>query len=177
MPQFNHFLYRTEDCPYVIVGDDAFALKPFLMKPYPQQDLDFERRICNYRFSRARRIVENVFRLLANRWRIFRAPIPLQPNKVEIVTMATVALHNWLIKGPSKYVYVPPRVIDTVNPATGEIVLGSWRDDGTPSKNLLPLAMLRHGNNPSNHAKRVRDEFKEYFNCEGEVGWQWDKCM
>ena len=42
---------------------------------------------------------------------------------------------------------------------------------------VLPLAMLRHGNNPSNHAKRVRDEFKEYFNCEGEVGWQWDKCM
>lgn len=121
--------------------------------------------------------MENVFRLLANRWRIFRAPIPLQPNKVEIVTMATVTLHNWLIKGPSKYVYVSPRVIDTVNPATGEIVPGSWRDDGTPSKNLLPLAMLRHGNNPSNHAKRVRDEFKEYFNCEGEVGWQWDKCM
>ena len=58
---------RTEeDCPYVIVGDDAFALKPFLMKPYPQQDLDLERRICNYRFSRAQRIVENVFGLLAN---------------------------------------------------------------------------------------------------------------
>ena len=110
--------------------------------------------------------MENVFDLLANRWRIFRAPIPLQPNKVEIVTMAIVTLHNWLA-----------RVIDTVNPATGEIVPGSWRDDGTPSKNLLPLAMLRHGNNPSNHAKRVRDEFKEYFNCEGEVGWQWDKCM
>ena len=134
---------RTEDCPYVIVGDDAFALKPFLMKPYPQQDLDLERRICNYRFSRARRIVENVFGLLANRWRIFRAPIPLQPNKVEIVTMAVVTLHNWLIKGSSKDVYVPPRVVDTVNPSTGEIVPGSWRDDGTPSRNLLPLAMLR----------------------------------
>ena len=57
---------RTEDSPYVIVGDHAVALKPFLMKPYPQQDLDLERRICNYRFSRARRIVENVFDLLAN---------------------------------------------------------------------------------------------------------------
>ena len=168
---------RTEDCPYNYVGDDAFALKPFLMKPYPQQDLDLERQICNYRFSGARRIVENVFGRLANRWRIFCAPIPLQPNKVEIVTMAIVTLHNWLIKGPSKDVYVPPRVIDTVNPATGKIVPGSWRDDGTPSKNLLPLAMLRHGNNPSNQAKRVRDEFKEYFNCEGEVGRQWDKCM
>jgi len=121
--------------------------------------------------------VENVFDLLANRWRIFRAPIPLQLNKVETVTIAIVTLHNWLIKGSSKDVYVPPRVIDNVNLSTGEIVLGSWRDDGTPSKNLLPLAMLRYGNNPSNHAKRVRDELKEYFNCEGAVDWQWDKCM
>ena len=69
--------------------------------------------------------MENVFGLLANRWRIFRAPIPLQPNKVEIVTMATVTLHKWLIKRPSKDVYVPPRVIDTINPATSEIVPGS----------------------------------------------------
>ncbi|PFX24863.1 putative nuclease HARBI1 [Stylophora pistillata] len=168
---------RREDCPYVIIGDDAFALKPFLMKPYPQQYLDLERRICNYRFFRARRRVENVFGLLANRWRIFRALIALQPNKVEIVTMAVVTLHNWLIKGSSKDVYVPPRVVDTVNPFTGEIVPGSWRDDGTPSQNLQPLAMLRYGNNPSNHAKRVRDEFNEYFNCEGQVGWQWEKCM
>ena len=168
---------RTDLCDALENGKINLPMPQPLPKPYPQQDLDLERRICNYRFSGARRIVENVFGLLANRWRIFCAPIPLQPNKVEIVTMAIVTLHNWLIKGPSKDVYVPPRVIDTVNPATGKIVPGSWRDDGTPSKNLLPLAMLRHGNNPSNHAKRVRDEFKEYFNCEGEVGRQWDKCM
>jgi len=113
---------RTEDCPYVIVGDDAFALKPLLMKPYPQQDLDLERQICNYCFSQAQRIVENVFGLLAKCWQIFRAPISFQPKKVEIVAMATVTLHNWLIKGPSKDVYVPPCVIDTINPSTSEIV-------------------------------------------------------
>ena len=52
---------RTEDCPYVIVGDDAPSLKPFLTKLYPQRDLGLERRVCRYRLSRAGKIVENVF--------------------------------------------------------------------------------------------------------------------
>ena len=42
--------------PYVFVGDDAFALKRYMMKPYPQRNLTEERRIYNYRHSRARRI-------------------------------------------------------------------------------------------------------------------------
>ena len=31
--------------PHVFVADDAFALKPYLMKPYPQSGLTEERRI------------------------------------------------------------------------------------------------------------------------------------
>lgn len=135
------------DSPYVIIGDDAFALKSYLMKPYPQQDLDLQKRVCNYRFSRARRILENVFGLLANQWQVFGSPIALCPNKVEVVTMATVMLHNWLIKGPSRDVYAPPAIVDTVNPSTSEVVPGSWRNDCSfPSANLLPLARLSHGN-------------------------------
>ena len=42
--------------------------------------------------------------------------------------MAIVTLHNWLIKGRSKDAYVPPHVIDIVNPATREIVPSSLRD-------------------------------------------------
>ena len=47
LPVVEPLTNRTGNCPYVIVGDDAFALKPFLMKPCPQQDLDLERRFCN----------------------------------------------------------------------------------------------------------------------------------
>ena len=54
--------------PHVIVADDAFALKPFLMKPYPLKGLDLTQRVFNYRFSRARRISENTYGILANRW-------------------------------------------------------------------------------------------------------------
>ena len=53
--------------PYVFVGDDAFALKKFMMKPYPQQNLTADKRVYNYRHSRAKRISENLFGILANR--------------------------------------------------------------------------------------------------------------
>jgi len=43
------------DMPYVIVGDDAFTLKPYLLKPYALRNLTEQQRIFNYRFSRARR--------------------------------------------------------------------------------------------------------------------------
>ena len=53
--------------PYVFVGDDAFALKKFMMKLFPQQNLTSSKRVYNYKHSRARRISENLFGILANR--------------------------------------------------------------------------------------------------------------
>ena len=38
-----------EPLPFVLLGDDAFAVRPFLMKPFPQRKLTLEKRIYNYR--------------------------------------------------------------------------------------------------------------------------------
>lgn len=52
---------------YCFVGDDAFALRNWMMKPYPLRNLNKDEQIYNYRRSRACRVVENVFGILANR--------------------------------------------------------------------------------------------------------------
>ncbi|MGH0132709.1 UNVERIFIED_CONTAM: hypothetical protein FKN15_008191 [Acipenser sinensis] len=41
--------------PYVVVADEAFAFKSYLMKPYPRANLDEQTRIFNYHLSSASR--------------------------------------------------------------------------------------------------------------------------
>ena len=49
VPDCKPLPFGQELVPYVVVADDAFALRSFVMKPYPQKNLTTERRIYNYR--------------------------------------------------------------------------------------------------------------------------------
>ena len=59
---------RTQPVPYFFVADDAFAMRNYIMKPYPFKDQPAPNRIFNYRLIRACRTVENVFGIIANRF-------------------------------------------------------------------------------------------------------------
>ncbi|KAG5860925.1 hypothetical protein JTB14_001996 [Gonioctena quinquepunctata] len=55
-----------------------------------------EQRIFSNRFSRARRIVENAFGILAKGFRCLINVRALRPEKLRIITKACCALHNFL---------------------------------------------------------------------------------
>ena len=87
-----------DEMPHVFVGDEAFPLQANLMRPYPGQPgrLPLEKANFNYRLSRARRVVENAFGILASRWRIYERRINLNEENTQKVVLATCILHNFL---------------------------------------------------------------------------------
>ena len=165
---------QSQPMPYTIVADDAFPLKDYLLKPYSLSGLTIQNRVFNYRLSRARRIVENAFGILANRFRIFMAPIALKPEKVEAITLACCSLHNFLrTRIGARCAYTPSSILDSKDSETHSVLPGNWRQGPAP-QGLLPLVQ-QGSNRYSDSAKDIRDHFRDfYFSNEGSVPWQWD---
>jgi hypothetical protein len=171
IPQDVPLPYTTHpNVPFVIVGDEAFPLKTNMMRPYPGKKLNEAQRIFNYRLSRARRISENAFGILASRWRLFRRVIIAHPSKVEMYVKACCVLHNFLMSKASAD-YCPTLFVDREQP-DGTVEWGEWREADQPSSSFSTVK--RVGTNfSSQEAVAVRNAFTSYFgNPVGQVPWQ-----
>lgn len=154
---------------YVLVGDNAFPLKEYLLKPYPGNRLTLQQIFFNYRLSRARRIVENGFGILAARFRVFEKPMPFSPEKIVKIVKTCCALHNWLRRTKlqnKQYEYT----VDTEDFETGTVVSGNWRNEPQPlGMQPLPASL---SNRSSQRSTDRRDRYAQYFVGSGSVPWQ-----
>nr|CAH7734312.1 unnamed protein product [Callosobruchus chinensis] len=108
--------------PSVFVGYEAFSLGEHLLKPFPQRNLSKAKAIYNYRLSRARRIIENVFGILAARFRIFHTAINVNLETIEKIVMACYVLHIFLrSKCPNDY--TPTEHLDHENNESGGLTI------------------------------------------------------
>ena len=158
----------NSDCsvPAVLNADDIFALKRWLMKPYPGKNLSLEERVFNYRLSRAQRTIENAFGIMSAKWRIYRHPINAKPSKVEDIIKATVCLHNYLRLMDGAH-YLPTGFVDNES-NSGIIIPGDWRREVTDQSCMVNLSKSR-----SNRPVFDANTLKNYFNSEtSSLSWQ-----
>ncbi|XP_071487463.1 putative nuclease HARBI1 [Diadema antillarum] len=139
----------TYDVPYFIVGDDAFSLRTYLMKPYSSRYLTREERIFNYRLSRARWVVENAFGILANRFQIHLITMQHDPETVRSIVEACCILHNLM---RIRYPVLQNRLVDRQQ-GNGDMDPGKWRQ----GLNLIDTVAVQGHNRASREAKKQRN--------------------
>jgi hypothetical protein len=84
LPLRKTFTWSTQPIPYFFVTDDAFAMRHYIMKPYPFKDQPSPNPIFSYRLSIERRILKNVYR------------IHMQSNKIpKAILMSEFIQHFW----------------------------------------------------------------------------------
>lgn len=143
--------------PAVLVGDEAFPLKMYLFRPFPARKLNHNRRCFNYRLSRARRVIENAFGILAARFRIFRRPIDTCLSTAISATKCCTVLHNFLMQKSDSYMSAP------IDDKRSDAFVEGRRQAGANRCGGPPVA--------------VREELAAFFaSDEGKLPWQDDFC-
>lgn len=83
--------------PVLLLGDPAYPLQTWLMKPYPESRITNEQMTFNYRLSRARVVVERAIGILKQRWRILLHAQEASVRNICTVVCACCTLHNYCI--------------------------------------------------------------------------------
>jgi hypothetical protein len=95
-PQEKQLPGQNQPTPHVLIGDEAFALKPYLMRlfSYRQAKQDRRKEKYNYRLCRARRVVENDWHSSSEMETILQTARSERRDCKKIVK-ATCVLHNY----------------------------------------------------------------------------------
>ena len=82
----------------MVVADDSFPRKSYLIKPYPHrhQTIQFLIKNFNYQLSRARQVAEIAFGILTSNFQFFLTTINTSTDNAEKVVIASCTLHSYL---------------------------------------------------------------------------------
>lgn len=124
----------------------------------------------NFRHSRARRVIENAFGILAARWRVLGRALECSIDTAEDITKACVVLHNFLSYTdeslPEQSRYITPAMCDR------DGVPGEWRQVVQGDTNLRNTRRFTAAR-ATQDGMAIREIFKEYFQTEqGRIHWQ-----
>ena len=87
----------TDIRPY-LVGDSAYRISPWLMKPYPEATHDPGEITFKKELSSARVAIECTFGRLKSRWQILQKQLDSRITFVVKISIACAMLHNFRIK-------------------------------------------------------------------------------
>lgn len=140
--------------PYVFIGDEAFPLRSYLMRPYPRNQLQdsHKKAVFNYNLSKARMTVECSFGIAAAKWRILNKPIETSVDKAIIIVQAIAVLHNIIID----FEGIPKDFNGFVEKQMRYEKKRSARQNDN-------VGTTRRNNRASNSAIEVRNTFCKYF--------------
>ena len=154
----------TEDIPFFFIGDDAFPLRQHMLKPFSARYLESEQLVFNYRLSRARRVVENLFGILANRFRCLSNTLEVTPEKAVSITKACLTLHNLF---RDRYGVTGVSVDEEDD--NKEMIPGQWRTEAAMHEVEAQLRAPR----ATAAGQALRTTLMHYFNSDaGSAPWQ-----
>lgn len=144
--------------PHFLVGDEAFSLDTFMMKPYARKVAknNLNKEIFNYRLCRARRVSENAFGLLSQVFRIFYTSIGIAPETCTDMILVACCLHNLLRDGFLESAQMP---------------VHQWNQEENLPSNFVTLRGT--GGFSNSNGLDVRAKLTDYFmSQQGAVYWQ-----
>lgn len=129
--------------PYVFLGDETYPLRTYLMRPYPQKNLDEDKIEFNSRLLKAR-TADSIFKILFHKWKLFQGTVETNSEHGILIVKAACVLYNII------------REIDGDNDK-------DFLNKSMVSMRKRKQKLSRRCNAAAKHALQIRNKFKEYF--------------